>query len=215
MISTELQAPIAELLRQISSNVLLGAILAAVVAGLSAFLGAYLRKRGEDHAIRENFAAIREQLKTTTRDTEDIKQQLSGRAWRSQQQWSARERYYSKLLTQLHHFRMALADLSDYYMEPGSEHVSDNQQGEDFRKLRLGASSAYVELRKLLGPAAIFLSSQAVESLHKLFSEHWDLANFGAVCTADYVDGACKLVNAAYEQVLGEAKAQLGVDGDA
>src|SRR5687767_1914278 len=104
MTGPELQAPLLELLRQISTNIWLVAVLALVGAGVGAFGGAYLRKRGADHATQENFTAIREQLKTTTRDTEEIKQQLSGRGWRSQQQWSAREQYYSKLLTHLHHF---------------------------------------------------------------------------------------------------------------
>ena len=163
----------------------------------------------------ENFTAIREQLKTTTRDTEEIRQQLSGHAWRSQQQWSAREQYYSKLLTHLHHFRMALDDLSDYYLEPGTEHMPDDHCGENFHKLRADASSSYTEVQKLMGPAAIFLTPQAVESLAKLFNEHRGLANFGAVCTADYVCGANSLATSAYDRVLQEAKAHLGTESDA
>ena len=215
MTALELQTLLGEFLRQMSANVLLGAVLAVVAAGIGAFGGAYLRKRGEDRAMHENFTAIREQLKTTTRDTEEIKQQLSGHAWRSQQQWSAREQYYSKLLTHLHHFRMALDDLSDYYLEPGTEHMPDDQRGENFHKLRADASSSYTEVQKLLGPAAIFLSPQAVESLAKLFNEHWGLANFGAVCTADYVSGANSLATSAYDRVLHEAKAHLGTESDA
>lgn len=215
MTAPELQVPLVELLRQISTNVLLGAILAVVAAGVSAFAGSYLRKRGEDRAMHENFSAIREQLKTTTRDTEEIKLQLSGHSWRSQQQWSAREQYYSKLLTHLHLFRMALDDLSDYYLEPGTEHMPDDQRGERFHRLLTDASSSYTEVQKLLGPAAIFLSPQAVESLTKLFNEHWGLANFGAICTADYVSGAQELATAAYDRVLHEAKAQLAIEGDA
>lgn len=215
MTATDIHGPIIELLRALSTNVLIGAVVAVVAAGVAAFAGAYLRKRGEDLAMHENFSAIREQLKTTTRDTEEIKQQLSGHAWRSQQQWSAREQYYSKLLTHLHHFRMALDDLSEYYIDPGSEHMPDNERDEHFHRLRIEAKSSYEEVQKLQGPAAIFLSHDAVESLNKLFSEHWGLANFGAVCTADYVSGANALATAAYDRVLYEAKTQLGIDGDA
>lgn len=215
MTALEFQSLLGEFLRQMSANVLLGAVLAVVAAGIGAFGGAYLRKRGEDRAMHENFTAIREQLRTTTRDTEEIRQQLSGHAWRSQQQWSAREQYYSKLLTHLHHFRMALDDLSDYYMEPGTELMPDDQRGDNFHKLRADASSSYTEVQKLMGPAAIFLSRQAEESLAKLFNEHWGLANFGAVCTADYVSDANSLVTSAYDRVLHEAKAHLGIESDA
>ncbi|MEY4720018.1 hypothetical protein [Methylomonas methanica] len=211
MSTSELPSELIALLSQLSSNVFLGAVLSVVLAGLGAFLGAYLRKQGEDRAMLENFAAIREQLKTTTQDTEEIKQQLYGQAWRSQQQWSAREQYYSKLLTELHNFKTALGDLSDYFIEPGSEHVPDHAHGERFNKLNTEASMAYIELRKLVGPAAVFLSPLAVKSLSELFIQHWDLANFGAICTADYVESANTLAQAAYEQVLSEAKSHLGI----
>lgn len=211
MTVSDLPAPLLELLGQMSKNAILGAILAVVAAAAGAFGGAYLRRRGENRAMREHFAAIREQLRITTRDTEEIKQQLSGHAWRSQQQWTAREQYYSKLLTHLHHFKIALDDLSDYYLEPGTEHMPDSERGEHFHKLLADAASSYAEIQKLLGPAAIFLSSQAVESLDHLFAEHWGLANFGAICTADYVNGANKLATTAYERVLHEAKSQLGI----
>lgn len=214
MTATEIQCPIIEILRAPSINVFLDAVLAAVAAGVAAFGGAYLRKRGEYRAMHENFSAIREQLKTTTRDTEEIKQQLSGHAWRSQQQWSAREQYYSRLLTHLHHFRMALDNLSDYYITPGTEHMPDDQHGEHFDKLRADASSSYIEVQKLHGPAALFLSRHALESLNKLFTEHWGLANFDAICTADYVNGANTLATAAYDRVLHEAKTQLGIKSD-
>lgn len=211
MTMSELPAPLVALLGQISTNVILGAILAVVAAAAGAFGGTYLRKRGEDRAMSENFATIREQLRITTRDTEEIKQHLSGHAWQSQQQWSAREQYYGKLLTHLHHFNLALKDLSDHYLEPGTEYIPDSELSAHFHKLSADASSSYTEIQKLLGPAAIFLSSNAVDSLNHLFTEHWSLANFGAMCTADYVFGASKLAGTAYEQVLHEAKSQLGL----
>ena len=197
------------------TNMLISILVAGIAAAIGAFVGAYLRKSGENLAANENFAAIREQLKTTTRDTESIKQQLTGNAWRNQQQWSAREQYYSKLLTHLHHFRLVLDDLSDYYMEPGGEHTPDSEMGDRFQKLLSDASASFAEVERLLGPAALFLSSQAVASLRKLFAEHWGLANFEAVCTADYVSGAGKLAAGAYDQVLREARTQLGIEGDA
>ena len=170
---------------------------------------------GEDKAARANFAAIREQLTLTTRDTEEIKQHLSGHAWRSQQQWAAREKYYSQLLTHLHHFRLALGELFDYYMEPGSEHMPDNQRGERFHTLRGEAATSYGEVEKLMGASAVFLSSSTVAALDELFKQHWGLANFAAVCTADYVSGANKLAESAYGEVLAQARGQLGVKGDA
>ena len=172
-------------------------------------------KSGENRAANENFAAIREQLRTTTQDTESIKQQLTGKAWRSQQQWSARENHYSKLLMHLHHFRITLEQLSDYYIEPGGKRTPDNEMGERFIKLLAEASTAFAALERLIGPAALFLSKPALESLSKLVTEHWGLANFDAACTADYVQKASNLAADACAQVLKEARAQLGIESDA
>lgn len=185
-----------------------------VSAAVGAYLGGYLRRSGENRAMREGFSAIRDQLKATTRDTEEIKQHLSGRSWRQQQEWAARERYYSQLLTHLHHFRLAISGLSDYFMEPGTEYLPDKNQGERFRTLQQEAAKAYSEAEKLLGPSALFLSDAVVRALDHLFKEHWGLANFGAVCTADYVFEAKELVEQAYTQILSAAKKELGV-GDA
>lgn len=151
MTDPELQSLLHQLRSSVDSNALLGILLAGIAGAVGAFVGAYLRKSGENRAANDNFAAIREQLKTTTRDTESIKQQLTGHAWRSQQQWSAREQYYSKLLTHLHHFRIALDNLSDYYMEPGGEHTPDSEMGDHFQKLRSDASASFAEVEKVVG----------------------------------------------------------------
>lgn len=214
---SEIHALILALQNQQTANAWTYVLLAIASAGgaaVAVFGAAYFRKRGEDQAVRENFDAIRGQLRTTTRDTEEIKQFLSGHAWRSQQQWSAREKFYSELLTHLHHFKIALDDLSDYYIEPGSEHMPDDQRGGHFHILLADASAAFTKVQKLLGPAAIFLSSTAVASLRYLINEHYGLANFGALCTADYVKGAHKLVNVAYDRVLDEAKSELGIESE-
>ena len=204
-----------DLLRQQAANPWIVALAAVVGVALGAFGAGYLRRRGEDRAFRESFAEIRAQLRITTTDTEEIKQQLAGHSWRSQQEWSARERYYSQLLTYLHHFKMALDDLSDYYLEPGTEHMPDDSRGENFRKLQADATAAYTDTQKLLGPAAVFLTPGAVEALEALFKEHWGLANFEALCTADYVAGAHRLATAAYGQVLRESKGHLGITSNA
>ncbi len=192
----ELKALIEDAVRQGLTYPWWSVVLAAIAAGIGAFAASYLHRKGEDTAARENFAAIREQLRATTKDTEEIKQFLSGEAWRLQRQWTAREQYYGNLLTHLHAFRLALFDLSDYYMEPGSEHTPDSQQGEYFHKLLDAGHQSYKEVQKLLGPAALYLSAQAVKSLENLHKKHWELAQFSS-CTAEYVNEALAMASSA------------------
>jgi type II secretory pathway pseudopilin PulG len=208
----ELQALVETAVRQGSSFSWLTFIFGVVGAAVGTFLASYLKRRGEDHAARENFAAIREQLQTTTRDTETIKQFLSSEVWRSQQQWATRERYYSSLLTHLQAFQLALSELGDYYMEPGSEHRPDSQQGEYFSKLLTVAHESHKEIQKLVGAAALYLSDKTVSSLSTLAEQYWTIAKF-STCTAHYVEEGHALASSAYSEVLREAKKHLNLQG--
>lgn len=51
-------------------------IVAVLSAGLGAFLGSYLKKKGEDAATRENFEELLKQLTAQTKATEQIKQEF-------------------------------------------------------------------------------------------------------------------------------------------
>ncbi len=51
---------------------------AFVLSLLGAFLGSYVKRKAEDRAAKENFDALRAQLRKTTEDTEEIKANLSG-----------------------------------------------------------------------------------------------------------------------------------------
>lgn len=194
-----------------TDNFYLQMFLTFVASLIGFYSAAFFKKYGENQAMNKNFTAIREQLKTTTDDTEKIKQQLSGSAWRSQQQWTALEKCYSQLLTSLHHFKLALDGLSLYYIEPGSDQKPDQEQPQSFHTLRTQAYSSYHEVEKLMGASAMFLSDAAVNSLDKLFEEHCDLEIFQASCTAEYVEKAQVLVKSAYDTIRHEARAQLDI----
>lgn len=224
MPSSDVSTILIDLLRQHIANpwliaiiVLLVAVGGAVGAAIGgAFTKSYVSKLAEHLATRKNFDELLDQLRATTSVTYEIRERLSSQTWRTQQYWSSRERYYSQLLTQLHHFNIALSDLaSDYFMEQGTENMPDSERGEPFHKLLADASAANKEIERLVGPAALFLSAGAVEALDELVKKHWGLANFEATCTADYVSGAHRLVSAAYEHVLQEARTQLSIEGDA
>lgn len=187
-------------------------VVAVVVATAGSYFGVYLGKKAEAKASREEFSTLLEQVRETTKETEEIKQLLSGKAWRGQKQWEAQEKYYGELLSHLHAFRLALEGLSDYYVAPGSEHIPDQQQGEHFSNLQSDAFIAYKEVKRLVGSAVLFLSSGTVESIDTFVREHWSLANFGSICTADYVDSAHKIVCVAYGAVVSEAKQHLGLN---
>jgi hypothetical protein len=179
-----------------------------MAAAIGAYFGAYLKRKGEDRAAQEGFDDLRKQVAKTTEETEKIKVLLTGKAWRSQRRWDARERFYTSLLTQLHHFNIALLDLSDYFVRPGSEHAPDSKQDAQFHSLLSRSFESCQEVRRLMGPASLYLSEGTILALTDLTRQYWHLANFSS-CTAEYVEGAAAIGSTAYRHVLAEALAQL------
>jgi hypothetical protein len=183
-------------------------MLAFALSMLGAYVGSYIKRKAEDRAAQENFDALRAQLRKTTEDTEEIKANLSGRNWLSQQQWSFREQRYSELLSHLTKLRISLQDRSDYFMEPGSEHDESRTEGENFKQLARRGYESYQAIRELIGPASVFLSANAIQALEELVREHWGVAEF-SICAADYITSSLKLVDAAHAAVLTEARSEL------
>jgi hypothetical protein len=72
--------------------------LTAIVAGIGAYLGTYLKAKAERRVIREGFEEILQQLDKTTRLTEQIKTQVSGKFWLAQEKWKLRRDLYLALL---------------------------------------------------------------------------------------------------------------------
>jgi hypothetical protein len=182
--------------------------LAFALSMLGAYLGSYIKRKAEDRAAQENFDALRAQLRKTTEDTEEIKANLSGRNWLSQQQWSIREQRYSELLSHLTKLRLSLQDRGDYFMEPWPAYDQSSKEGEHFKELARRGYESYQAIRELIGPASVFLSANAIDALEELVREHWSVAEF-SICTADYVTSALKLVDAAHAAVLTEARSEL------
>jgi hypothetical protein len=175
---------------------------------IGAYMGAYIRRKAEQRATQENFENIRNQLRKTTQDTEEIKTALLRRNWLTQQQWSIRERHYMSLLQHLGRLKMSLSDRSSYFIEPGSEHNEKLTENEYFQSLSRAGHESYQAIRELIGPASVFLSSKAIASLEQLVHGHWHAAEF-SICTAEYVSGSLTLVDCAYQAVLAEAKNEL------
>ena len=184
-------------------------ILAVTLFLAGAYFGAYFRRKAEDRASSENFETLRGQLQRTTRDTEEIKNALSRKAWVTQQQWNIRERIYSDLVTNLALLKLSIEDRKEYFSEPGSEYSGDVEGTEHFKRLLQQGTSSFSKLRESIGPASIFLSGKTILALEELISDQWNIA-MDALCAADYVTTFLPAVEKAYSLVLAEAKHELG-----
>jgi hypothetical protein len=181
---------------------------AVLLSTMGAFFGAYLRRKAEDRAAQENFDSLREQLRRTTHDAEEIKTALSRKSWLTRRQWAIREQHYMSLLSNLTKLKLSLEDRSSYYIQPGSEHDQARSEGEHFQNLSRVGYDSYQAIRELIGPASVFLSAGAIAALENLVREQWHVSEFSS-CTAEYVEDSLKLVDAAHSAVLREAQVEL------
>jgi hypothetical protein len=59
----------------------------ALLAGAGAFLGFYLKKKGENLATHEDIDRLNDQVRVVTTTTKEIEAKISGDLWDRQKQW--------------------------------------------------------------------------------------------------------------------------------
>jgi len=75
------------------------AVLGAIAAGGAAFLGSYLRKRGENLATKDDFDELKRQLAQNTETVETIKSDIAQRDWLARERNTIRRTMLEKLVT--------------------------------------------------------------------------------------------------------------------
>jgi hypothetical protein len=181
-------------------------VLAPLAGG---FLGAYLKKKAENLATKEDYESLLAQVKKTTEETEGIKTELAKGSWLHQQSWILKEKYYSGLLESLYNLKLSLSARLDHYMEPGSEYRdSEINESEHFKKQSHIGMEALNKIQLLHGPAEMIISKRAIEALDEFYSVDWNAGNF-SVCNKEYLNEVHVLVKRAYKVILEEARLEL------
>jgi hypothetical protein len=129
-------------------------------------------------------------------------------AMASSSRWSEREQSYYVLLQNLGSWNNSLSDRLNYYIEPGSEN-KDDPNTVHFRESQMKGVVAYQNIRNQLDIGRIFLSNTATNAVEELLGNYWYIAEYGALCTADYLRQTKKEVQKAYDIILIEAKRDL------
>jgi hypothetical protein len=66
-------------------------IFTVLCAGLGGYLGAYLKKKGENTATKEDFNDLKEQTRELTRATKEIEAKIDDQVWNRQRQWEMKK----------------------------------------------------------------------------------------------------------------------------
>ncbi len=146
----------------------------ALGSGAGAFLGSWLRKKGENLATHEDIDKLIDQVAAVTDTTETIKAQIGSDLWTRQSVWQQKRDAYAKILNVSHSLRESLIDLTQAYR------ASERSGTEEQRKLtdkNFGEAQNryYLELAPALSHeidiGEIFLGYPAVKVLNEF--RHW------------------------------------------
>lgn len=66
-------------------------VVTVLSAGIGAYIGAYLKKKGENLATHEDFQTVLTELKATTRATKEIENTISHEVWDRQRKWEIKK----------------------------------------------------------------------------------------------------------------------------
>ncbi len=169
-------------------------------------MGAYLKKRGENYAIRQDMGNILLQLKNTTTVAEQIRGEISKGIWVEQNRWNLKREYYTVLLDSLNR----AVDAIDEIIEIESGENPQNGQGHEY-ELWKQISESTRKIHEAIGPARLFLGDEAVAAIKKYYQ-----AQYAAIQTPDWwthLDGTQGAANNAYNELLAAAKKDLSING--
>jgi hypothetical protein len=96
------------------------ALTTLIGAFVGSFLGAYLKKKGEDLAIREGFKNLLTQVTATTEATKAIEARISSKVWNQQKQWELKRDVLFDLIRAVTEFNSAYWQLSNLGAPPSA-----------------------------------------------------------------------------------------------
>jgi|ERR1700693_2675913 len=97
------------------SNPWLLALIPFVFSGLGAYLGSYLKKKGENLATKEDIKDVVEQVRAVTTVTEEIRTKISNEAWDRQKRWELKREVLFEVTKRLGPVTDATTKLHAFY----------------------------------------------------------------------------------------------------
>jgi hypothetical protein len=119
-------------------------VITAAIAGGGAFLGSYLKKKGENLATKEDIEDLRKQTATLTQTTEGIKARISIDLWSRQQRWDVQKSALLDTLKELASSEALLfAAVYTFQVTKGSESPEAKEQRKDANEQYFAAIRAF------------------------------------------------------------------------
>ena len=172
----------------------------AAVAGVGAYLGAYLRKKGENRAIHEDIDRV-------VRATEELRSQISGDLWVRQKRWEFRREVYSALIEGLDE---VVRSTTLYSVHTFNTDSSDPGWDEKHKELTERRAVAHRSLRKARALAGVFLPEPTVRILDDMERAQTGKLRFGEVFDLEEaLSTESREARKAYDELIAAARRDL------
>jgi hypothetical protein len=180
----------------------------ALGSGVGAYLGSYLKKKGENLATHEDIDKLIHQVSAVTDATETIKAQIGSDLWTRQIVWQQKRDAYAKILNVSHALRESLIDLSQAF-RASERSVTEEQRKATDQNFGAAQNRYYLELAPALSHeidiGEIFLGHPAVKVLNEF--RNWRQSAESGTDFQDRVD----FVAAWRTRLIEAARKDLGV----
>ena len=173
---------------------------------VKSFIPKYLNKKAENFATKEDFNQLLELEKTTTREIESIKGQISKGVWIDQRRWDLKRELYTNLLETYHELRKTTANVAATYSpDQDKEFIERNKEFYDGQKTR--QRELLDEAGRLTAVAALIIDEKALGAIDSFRTESILLG------TEDdpykYMVSLSDSADRAYRLLLSEARTDL------
>ena len=149
-------------------------ILYFVAAGLGAYLGAYLKKKGENLATHEDINRLVDQVSVVTRTTKEIEAKISNDVWDRQKRWELKRDILFNAMKRIVDIDNALLGL-DSFLSTSSNDDEDPNAWTEIRHSKVkqwsAAAEAFDETRTLVAVVCSAETCHAVEEF-AVFASH-------------------------------------------
>jgi hypothetical protein len=103
----------------------LGLAITFVVAGAGAYLGSYLKKKGENLATHEDIAKLVDQVKAVTQATKQVEATISNQIWDRQKAWELKKETIFEVMRDLGKAQFSLINLHSVFALVNKSSASD------------------------------------------------------------------------------------------
>lgn len=194
------------------------AVTSLISAGLGAYIGSYLKKKGQDKAMSEGFKDLKDRLVETTKLTEEIKSDIAKDSYEYKFKF---EKYHQKRIEVIERLYELLIKIEDHATSYIITSDFGGGQNESFQKAKAATQEfiAYSKLRKFWVPEdlhseieslAIMLDKHVYSVLMKLGSRSVDQAGLdGIQASNDAIETLKNKVPAAKEKIVESIRKQL------